>query len=112
MSQMVQRISDDGAGNPFTSVVIEQVTRDEPDNASGGGDGTTPNDIAIAGECRAVQRRAERDGTKTGRGYTVTLRLGDASGNTTRQAFKGTVPLNQSGARLGIARRSAVWTSH
>jgi hypothetical protein len=45
-----------------------------------------------------VQLRAERDGTKNGRVYTVTLRLGDASGNTTRQAFKVTVPLNQSGA--------------
>jgi hypothetical protein len=96
MHQMVQSVSDDCDGNPFTSVVIEKVTSDEPDNAPGGGN--TTNDIVIAGDCRSVQLRAERDGTKNGRVYTVTLRLGDASGNTTRHAFKVTVPLNQSGA--------------
>jgi hypothetical protein len=45
-----------------------------------------------------VQLRAERDDEKNGRVYTVTLRVGDTSGNTTRQNAKVTVPLNQSGA--------------
>ena len=98
MSQMVQSASDAEDGNLTNSVVIEKVTSDEPDNAPGGGDGNTSNDIVIAGYCKSVQLRSERDETKNGRVYSVTLRVADSVGNVTRAVFKVSVPLNQSGA--------------
>ena len=98
MSQMVQSASDAEDGNLTNSVVIEKVTSDEPDNAPGGGDGNTSNDIVIAGNCKSVQLRSERDETKNGRVYSVTLRVADSAGNVTRAVFKVSVPLNQSGA--------------
>jgi len=98
MSQMVMSVSDGcssslGANN----VVIEKVTSDEPDDAPGDADGNTKNDIVIAADCKSVQLRAERDETKNGRVYVITLRVKDASGNTTRKDFKVSVPINQSG---------------
>jgi hypothetical protein len=72
------------------SVVITQVTSDEPDN--GNGDGNTVNDIVIAGDCRSVQLRAERAGPLNGRVYKVTLKVTDASGNSTTQVVKVFVP--------------------
>ncbi|MGH9840219.1 MAG: Ig-like domain-containing protein [Blastocatellia bacterium] len=98
LSQMVQSATDDCDGNLLGSVVIEKVTSDEVDNAPGGSDGNTVNDIVIAADCKSVQLRAERDETKNGRVYTITLRVRDTSGNTARAVFKVNVPLNQSGA--------------
>ena len=45
-----------------------------------------------------MQLRAERDETKNGRVYVVTLRVRDSSLNETRRDFKVNVPLNQSGS--------------
>ena len=98
ISQMVQSASDAEDGDLINSVVIEKVTSDEPDNAPGGRDGNTSNDIVIAGDCKSVQLRSERDETKNGRVYSVTLRLADSAGNVTRAEFKVSVPLNRSGA--------------
>ena len=70
--------------------MITQVTSDEPDN--GNGDGNTVNDIVIAGDCRSVQLRSERAGPLNGRVYIVTLRVKDASGNSTTKTVKLTVP--------------------
>jgi FG-GAP-like repeat len=92
IAQMVQSISDDSDGNLFNNVVIEKVTSDEPDDASRKADGTTINDIVIAGDCKSVRLRSERDGKKNGRVYSVTLRVGDSSGNVTRRDFKVSVP--------------------
>jgi len=97
-AQMVQSASDScNSSLGASSVVIEKVTSDEPDNASGDGDGNTVKDILIAPGCKAVQLRAERDQTKNGRVYSVTLRVRDAAGNTTRRDFQVRVPINQSG---------------
>jgi FG-GAP repeat len=74
IAQMVQSVSDDSDGNLFNNVVIEKVTSDEPDDASRKADGTTINDIVIAGDCKSVRLRSERDGKKNGRVYSVTLR--------------------------------------
>jgi hypothetical protein len=81
----------------INNVVIEKVTSDEPDNVKGGSDGETTNDIVIV-DCQTVKLRAERDEKKKGRVYVVTLRVRDASGNTTRKDFKVSVPIDQSGA--------------
>src|SRR5215216_3367320 len=97
MSQMVESVGDNCAALSVNDVVIEKVTSDEPDNAPGNNDGNTVNDIVIAANCKSVQLRAERDGTRNGRVYVVTLRVSDASGNTTRSVFRVSVPLNQNG---------------
>ncbi len=97
ISQMVQSATDDCDGNLAGSVVIEKVTSDEADNAPGNSDGNTVNDIVIGADCKSVQLRAERDDTKNGRVYVVTLRVRDSSGNTVRAEYKVTVPLSQNG---------------
>jgi|SRR5215831_16985271 len=75
ITQMVQSATDDCEGNLIGSVVIEKATSDEAENSPGPGDGNTLNDIVIASDCKSVQLRAERDGTKDGRVYLVTLRV-------------------------------------
>jgi hypothetical protein len=72
----------------LNSVVISQVTSDEPEDIAGGGDGNTLHDIVIAADCKSVQVRAERDGNSNGRVYTITLRVRDASGNTSTVTSK------------------------
>jgi hypothetical protein len=76
----------------LSSVVIEKVTSDELENSAG--DGNTFNDIVIAADCKSVQLRSERDGGSNGRVYTITFRVRDASGNTTRVTAKVVVPHN------------------
>ncbi|MDX6443631.1 MAG: hypothetical protein QOH71_705 [Blastocatellia bacterium] len=72
----------------LSKVVITQVTSDEPDDVTGGGDGTTINDMVIAPGCKSVQLRAERNGNGNGRVYTITFKVRDASGNTTTATSK------------------------
>jgi FG-GAP repeat len=98
MSQMVESASDDQDGDLIENVGIEKVTSDEPNNAPGAGDGNTSNDIVVAGNCKSVQLRSERDESKNGRVYSITLRVADSADNVTRAVFKVSVPLNQSGA--------------
>ena len=78
------------------AVVIEKATSDEPDNLPGSSDGNTSNDIAIEA-CTSVKLRAERNETKNGRVYSVTLRVADSAGNITRAVFKVSVPHDQIG---------------
>jgi endo-1,4-beta-xylanase len=95
MTDLVAAASDTCDGSVgIGSVVITQVTSDEPDN--GNGDGNTINDIVIAPDCHSVQLRAERAGPLNGRVYHVTLRVKDASGNTTTAVATETVPLSTS----------------
>ena len=98
MSQMVVSATDDCDGDVTGNVVVESVTSDEQDNA--GGDGNTINDILIASDCRSVQLRAERDGTQNGRVYSITLRVGDSSGNVTHAQFKVSVPHSPKNAAI------------
>lgn len=81
-----------------SSVVIEKVTSDEAENS--GGDGNTLNDIVIAANCKSLQLRSERDGGGNGRVYTITFRVRDASGNTTRATAKVVVPPNNNGTAV------------
>jgi hypothetical protein len=78
--------------DPNVSVVIDNVRSDEPEDAKGSGDGKTKNDIVIGADCKSVQLRSERDGHGNGRVYTVTLRIRDASGNTTFASVRVNVP--------------------
>jgi len=90
ISQMVASASDlCNPGVTINDVKIQEVTSNEPDN--GQGDGNTTSDIVIGANCQSVQLRSERDGGSNGRVYSITLRLTDAAGNSTRKVFKVTV---------------------
>jgi hypothetical protein len=80
----------------INSVVIANVTSDEPEN--GTGDGNTIDDIVIGGDCKSVQLRAERMGGGDGRVYTITFKVTDSSGNSTTAAVQVTVPKSQNGS--------------
>jgi hypothetical protein len=97
VNQMVQSASDPEGGDLINVVRIEKVSSDEPDNVPGGSDGNTSNDIVIGGTCTSVNLRSERDETKNGRVYSVTLRVADSAGNITRAVFKVSVPHDQAG---------------
>ncbi|MDT4953956.1 MAG: hypothetical protein QOJ02_2094 [Acidobacteriota bacterium] len=74
----------------INDVVISQATSDEPEDATGNGDGNTLNDIVITPDCKSVQLRSERAGGGDGRVYTITLKVKDSSGNVgtaVRQVF-------------------------
>jgi hypothetical protein len=86
-------VCDHGVG--VGSVVITQVTSDEPENSAGSGN--TTNDVVIGADCHSVQLRAERVGSGNGRVYTVFLRVTDASGNKTVKSVQVTVPISITG---------------
>jgi predicted extracellular nuclease len=95
MSDMVASAADAGDPNiTIDDVVITQVTSDELENAPGSTDGNTVNDIVIAGDCKSVQLRAERNASLDGRVYTVTLQVTDAGGNVTTATRKITVRIS------------------
>ena len=98
VSDMVASVSDVCSTSlNVNDVKIEKVTSDEPDDAPGGADGNTTDDIRIAANCQSVQLRSERDTTKNGRVYSITLFVRDGSGNTTRHVYKVSVPINPIG---------------
>jgi hypothetical protein len=87
--------------------VISQVTSDEPDDVPGPGDGNTKNDIKIASNCKSVQLMQERDGTKNGRVYKVTLKVKDAAGNLGQAVATVSIPLSanqQPALNSGVAQ--------
>lgn len=73
-----------------TDVVVTLVSSDEEENANG--DGNTVDDIVIAGDCRSVELRSERQGGGNGRVYTLEMAVSDASGNTATAFFEVHVP--------------------
>jgi hypothetical protein len=84
----------------LSKVVISMVTSDEPENINSG-DGNTLNDIVIAADCKSVDLRAERDGAKNGRVYTIYFQVKDAAGNV--QTVKATVSVPKSQGPMGGA---------
>jgi hypothetical protein len=98
VAQCVTAVSDNCASLSVNDVVITQVTSDEPEDAPGGGDGNTTNDIVIASDCKSVQLRRERQGSDNGRVYTIHLTLNDGNGNEGTATCLVTAPHDQSGA--------------
>jgi len=78
----------------LNKVVISQVTSDEPENINSG-DGNTLNDIVIAADCKSVDLRAERDGSKNGRVYTIYFQVKDSAGNLQTVTARVGVPKSQ-----------------
>lgn len=110
LTQFVTGASDScDSGVGLSSVVIEKVTSDEAENS--GGDGNTLNDIVIAGDCKSVQLRAERNGGGNGRVYTITFLVRDASNNTTRATAKVKVPHNNGASAVEDAVQYTVNSS-
>ena len=98
VSDLVASVSDNCDDLGVGSVVITSVSSDEPEDAAGGGDGNTSDDILIAGDCKSVQLRSERMGGGNGRVYTITLQVTDTAGNVGTATIKVKVPHSQNGA--------------
>jgi predicted extracellular nuclease len=92
--QATVAVSDDR--DPTPSVTLLSVTSNEPDNAPGGDDGNTRNDIVIVDD-DTFRLRAERSDSGSGRVYTITYLATDACGNTTTASATVRVPLNKRG---------------
>jgi hypothetical protein len=95
IADLIAAIQDSCEGSvALANAVITQVSSDEVENAAGGRDGNTVNDIVIAPSCGSVQLRVERDGGLNGRFYTVVLRAVDAAGNLTSITAQVVVPIS------------------
>ncbi|MCI0553752.1 MAG: T9SS type A sorting domain-containing protein [Anaerolineae bacterium] len=97
VSQCVASVTDNCATLATNNVIITKVTSDEPEDAKGGGDGNTKNDMVIAANCQSVQLRSEREGSGNGRVYTIHLSVNDGNGNTGTATCLVTVPKSQNG---------------
>jgi len=97
VSQCVTAVTDNCATLSTNNVIITKVTSDEPEDAKGGGDGNTLNDMVIASNCQSVQLRSEREGSGNGRVYTIHLSVNDGNGNTGTAIRLVTVPKSQNG---------------
>ena len=81
--------------DPVPVVTLVSVINSESDNSTGGGDGSTNNDIRNADIGTAdfdISLRAERSGKGDGRVYTLTYRATDASGNWVEESVTVDVP--------------------
>jgi PKD repeat protein len=79
-------------GDPSPEITLVSVTSNEPDN--GIGDGNTIYDFVIVNDF-TFNLREERDGTGSGRIYTITYKATDASGNSALASATVTVKHNQ-----------------
>lgn len=82
------------------TIELTSITSSEPDDASGGGDGHTVNDIqgaALGTADFTFLLRAERQGSGPGRTYTVTYTATDAAGNEALASAEVSVPHSQGG---------------
>ncbi|MHC5024762.1 MAG: reprolysin-like metallopeptidase [Planctomycetota bacterium] len=80
------------------TVVLQEVTSDEPDNGKGIGDGNTVSDIqdaAVGSEDLSFALRRERDQNQDGRTYTITYKATDGSNNMATDTATVTVPHDQ-----------------
>jgi len=89
-------VNDDHDPDPV--VVLYSVTSNEPDDAKGGGDGSTVNDIQDAQIGTLdfnISLRCERQGAGDGRTYTICYRATDNAGNSTTTCATFNVPHDQ-----------------
>lgn len=98
VADFVLEVTDNRDPMSVSDAVITRVTSDEADDATGGGDGKTVNDIVIAPGCRSVDLRAERVGGGNGRVYKIHVAAADASGNVGTATYQVTVPHDSSGS--------------
>jgi len=102
ISDFVLSVSDAGDPNlSLADVFITSVTSDEPENAPGGEDGNTTNDIVIL-DCQTVNLRAERLENGNGRVYAINVAAEDPSGNRGLATFQVHVRTNQTPGNVAI----------
>jgi uncharacterized protein len=80
--------------DPGPSVSFVSATSNEPDDAPGGSDGSTRNDVVVVGD-NTFKLRAERDENGSGRVYTIAYRATDACGNSSEASATVTVPVGR-----------------
>jgi uncharacterized protein len=85
-------VSDNSGTAP--TVELLSVTSNEPDDAPGGADGDTTNDVVTINS-RTFDLRAERNENGSGRVYTIRYRATDACGNSTTASATVTVPITR-----------------
>jgi len=100
VSQFILSASD--ACDPNVDASDVYITKIESDEAEdGGGDGSTLNDITIAGDCKSFQLRSERSVAGNGRVYTITFKVQDNQGNFTTTTATVSVPVTMNGTAVG-----------
>jgi hypothetical protein len=91
------------------AVRLVSAASNEPDDATGLGDGSTTGDIQgieLDADDRDVRLRAERDGNGAGRIYSLTYEASDESGNTSARVVLVSVPHDMvGGAARWLPRR-------
>jgi len=100
VSECFTGVSDNCGVVSSSDIVITKVTSDEPENAKGGGDGNTVNDMVIASDCKSVELRKERKGNGNGRVYTIHMEVTDDNGNTGSATYQVHVPKNNNGTAV------------
>lgn len=98
LDDLITDVADNCDAPTAGDVVTAEVSSDEPEN--GAGDGNTTDDIVLAGDCRAVDLRAERQGGGNGRVYTLSLEAADLSMNVGTASFEVHVPHSKKSGAL------------
>jgi hypothetical protein len=91
-ADLVESVTDNCADAAPVDLVITAAVSSEPDNEIGVGDGNTIEDVVVAPGGGSVQLRAERQGTGSGRTYSVYLEATDEWGNTAVGTVEVVVP--------------------
>jgi len=91
-ADLVLSVTDNCDDTSPVNLVITGAESSEPDNATGVGDGNTVDDVGISPDGASVKLRAERQGSGSGRTYTVHLQAIDEAGNTDEAAVEVVVP--------------------
>jgi len=91
-SDLALSVTDNCDGTAPVALIITSAESSEPDNDTGVGDGNTVDDVVVAPDGASVKLRAERQGTGSGRVYTVHLQATDEWGNMDEAAVEVVVP--------------------
>lgn len=94
MYDFITSVTDNCTDLSIGDVYFKSASSDEPEDANGGGDGNTLDDIVLADDCKSIKLRKERQGNGNGRYYTVYLEVNDGHDNYTEVIVHVTVPLN------------------
>ncbi len=97
VANLINSITDNCGALSKDDAIILYVTSDEMDDAPGGQDGNSTNDIRIASNCKSVELRRERYTGGNGRVYSIHLSITDGEGNSGTAVVKVHVPANKKG---------------
>lgn len=92
LDDLILSVSDNCTDLEIGDINIPMATSDEPEDVKGGGDGHTSDDIVIAGGCKTVEVRVERQGKSNGRVYTIHFEVADEYNNVGTDSAKIFVP--------------------